>query len=72
MFLGFHSFNSIQLQNTVLIINTALIIVVLITFELVYSGAPKSKRKNLRYLYPILVILFVILCYAIYAQAKVA
>jgi hypothetical protein len=60
-------FNS-QLQHTVLILNTALLVCVLVVVELVYSEAPKEERKHLRNFYPLIVVLVGMLIYAAYLQ----
>lgn len=61
-----------SLQRTVLTLNTVILIITLIVAELVYAEMPKSQRKHLKHLYPILVVLSGLLLYAIYKQVKVS
>jgi dipeptide/tripeptide permease len=63
----FHFFT--RVQNTVLIVNTVLLVVVLIVVELVYSETPKEKRQHLKYFLPIILVFLGILIYAVYKQA---
>ena len=65
------SFSS-NLQHTVLIINTVILITALIVVELIYSEKPRSKRKELRYFYPLFMVLIGILIFAAYKQIKVS
>ncbi len=57
-----------NLQNTVLIINTVIILALLITVEIVFSEKPKSERKELKYLLPVVVVIGGILIYAAIKQ----
>jgi hypothetical protein len=57
-----------QLQQTVLVINTVLLLGVLIVIELVYSETPYSKRKQLKYFFPLLAVLIGLLVFAAYKQ----
>lgn len=57
-----------NLQQTVLLINTVLLIAALIVVELVYSEAPKDKRAHLKYFYPLFMVLVGLLIYAAYKQ----
>ena len=59
---------STQARNAVLIINTLLIIIYLVVFELAYAEKPKNTRQHLQYFWPLLLILFGILVYAAYKQ----
>jgi hypothetical protein len=68
MFLGGLFDNPETLQKTTLVLNTVVLICALLVFEFVYARAPKSKKKQLRYFYPIVVVLFVLLAVAIYKQ----
>ncbi len=65
------SFSS-TLQHTVLIINTVILIAALIVVELIYSEKPRAKRKELRYFYPLFLVLIGILIFAAYKQIKVS
>jgi hypothetical protein len=65
--LPFHFFKTVQ--NSVLVINTLLLIATLIVIELVYSEAPKDKRQHLKYFWPILAVFIGLLVYAAYKQA---
>lgn len=58
-----------NLQDTVLVINTVLLLGVLIVVELVYSETPRSKRQHLKYFYPLVLVLVGLLIYAAYKQA---
>lgn len=57
-----------QVQNVVLVLNTALLAVLLIFLEIFFSGAGKKAREQLVYFYPIVVVLAGILVYAMYVQ----
>jgi hypothetical protein len=57
-----------NIQNTVLIINTVLLLAVLIIIEIVYSERPKNKGKDLVYLSPIILVFVGILIFAIVKQ----
>ncbi len=68
MFLRF-PFNFVtNLQQTVLVVNTVILIVALIVVELVYSETPKEKRSHLKYFYPLFLVLVGLLIYAAYKQ----
>jgi len=58
----------VHLQQTVLLINTVILIAALIVVELVYSESPKEKRQPLRYFYPLFLVLIGLLVYAAYKQ----
>jgi len=57
-----------QLQQTVLVINTVLLLGALIVIELVYSETPRAKRTHLKYFYPLLLVLVGLLIFAAYKQ----
>jgi hypothetical protein len=57
-----------NLRQTVLLINTVLLIAALIVVELVYSEASVPKRRELRYFYPLFIVLAGLLVYGIYIQ----
>lgn len=57
-----------HLQQTVLLINTVILIVALVVVELVYSETPRDKRLHLRYFYPLFLVLVGLLVYAAYKQ----
>ena len=57
-----------NLQQTVFIINTILLIATLVVVELVYSEQPESKRHQLKYFYPLFLILAGIFTYAAVKQ----
>ena len=59
-----------NLQQTVLVLNTVVLIIALIVVELVYSEMPKSKRTHLKYFYPLFLVLVGLLIYAAYKQTK--
>lgn len=59
---------SAHLQDTVLVINTVLLLAILIVVELVYSETPRSKREHLKYFYPLVLVLVGLLIYAAYKQ----
>jgi len=64
--LAFHP--AANLQRTVLILNTVLLIGLLIIFELAYSERLPEKRLQRRYFLPIGLILSEVLIYAVYLQ----
>jgi heme/copper-type cytochrome/quinol oxidase subunit 3 len=68
MFLGGLFDNPETLQKTTLVLNTVVLICALLVFEFAYARVPKSKKKQLRYFYPILIVLGVLLAVAIYKQ----
>jgi formate hydrogenlyase subunit 3/multisubunit Na+/H+ antiporter MnhD subunit len=57
-----------NLQQTVLIANTILLIVILIAVELIYSERSKEDRRELRYFFPLILVFVVILLFAVYKQ----
>jgi hypothetical protein len=57
-----------NLQNTVLIINTVLLLAALIVIELVYSEKSKDERKNLKFLFPMILVFIGLLIYAAVKQ----
>lgn len=57
-----------NLQDTVLIINTVLLLAALIVIELVYAEKSKKERKDLKYLFPILLVFIGLLIYAAVKQ----
>lgn len=59
-----------RLQQTVLVLNTIILLVALVVVELVYADTPKEKRRHLRYFYPLFVMLGALLAYAGYKQVK--
>ena len=70
MFLQLPYYFSHHLVQTVLTVNTVVLIIALISVELVYSEQPKSKRKHLVYFLPIMLVLIGLLTYAAYRQAR--
>jgi hypothetical protein len=58
-----------NLRQTVLLINTVLLIAALVVVELVYSEAGPKKRRELRYFFPLFLVLVGLLIYAAYKQA---
>jgi hypothetical protein len=58
-----------NLQETVLVINTVLLLGALIVVELVYSETPRDKRQHLKYFFPLALVLIGLLIYAAYKQA---
>ena len=64
--LPFHIINN--LQQTVLVINTVLLIAALIVVELVYAEKPKKKRAHLKYFSPLIMVMVGLLIYAIIKQ----
>jgi hypothetical protein len=57
-----------QLQQTVLVINTVLLLGALIVVELIYSETPRKEREHLKYFAPLLIVLIGLLVYAAYKQ----
>lgn len=57
-----------SVQHVVLILNTVILVASLIIVELVYSEAPKEKRRHLLYFLPLFLVLGGILVYAAYTQ----
>lgn len=70
MFLGMPHILSASFRQTVLILNTVLLILALVTFELVYADVPRNERKQLPYAYPILITLCAILALAVYLAVR--
>jgi dipeptide/tripeptide permease len=68
MFLRLPFAFSNNLQHLVLVLNTIVLVVSLVVVELIYSEAPKEKRKHLVYFYPLFIVLAGLLLYAIYTQ----
>lgn len=64
--LGFSFVNN--LQHTVLLVNTVILIGALIVAELAYSETPPAKRRHLKYFYPLFLVLVGLLIYAAYRQ----
>lgn len=56
------------LRQTVLLLNTVMLIGALVVVELVYSEASAPKRRELRYFYPLFIVLTGLLIYAVYVQ----
>lgn len=57
-----------NVQQTVLVINTVLLISSLIVVELVYSERPRDQRNHLKYFLPLFLVLVGLLIYAAYKQ----
>jgi len=57
-----------NLQQTAFIINTILLITALIVVELVFSEQPEGKRRQLKYFYPLFMIMAGIFIYAAVKQ----
>lgn len=68
MFLRLPFQDVVSVQQTVLVINTILLIAVLIVVEVVYSEQPKARRRYLKYFWPLLSVLVGLLIYAAYKQ----
>jgi heme/copper-type cytochrome/quinol oxidase subunit 3 len=60
-----------HLQQTVLILNTIILITALVVVEIAYAEVPKEKRLHLRYFYPLFVVLAGLLIFAMYKQVNV-
>ena len=58
----------VHLQQTVLVLNTVLLVAALVVVELVYSERPREQRRHLRYFYPLFLVLAGLLMYAAYKQ----
>jgi hypothetical protein len=58
-----------NLQSTVLVINTVLLLGVLIVIELAYSETTRNKRQHLKFFFPLLLVFIGILIFAAYKQA---
>lgn len=70
MFLQLSLHISPSFQHLILVLNTVLLIVALIAFEIFYAELPKDQRAQLPYAYPIAIALAGILAMAIYLQVK--
>jgi uncharacterized membrane protein len=57
-----------NLAHVVLILNTVILVISLVVVELVYSEAPREKRRQLLYFFPLFLVLVGILLYAAYTQ----
>jgi uncharacterized membrane protein SirB2 len=57
-----------NLQQTVLLINTVILIAALVVVELVYSETTREKRQQLKFFYPLFLVLLGLLVYAAYKQ----
>lgn len=57
-----------NLQETVLVINTVLLIASLIIVELIYSEKPKEQRAHLKLFLPLFLVLVGLLIYAAFKQ----
>ena len=68
MFFTFPVLVTDHLRHLALLLNTAVLIIVLIVIELVYSELPREQRLHLRYFYPLLIVLVVLLGYAAILQ----
>lgn len=68
MFFGLPVESHSSLQHLVLILNTVVLIGILVAVELVYSEKPEKKRRQLRYFYPLVIVLAGLLLYAVYTQ----
>lgn len=68
MFFHFPTLTNGSLRQTVLLVNTVLLIAALIVVELVYSEVAPKKRRELRYFYPLFIVLVGLLIYAVYVQ----
>ncbi|HUA13303.1 MAG TPA: hypothetical protein VL989_02275 [Candidatus Sulfotelmatobacter sp.] len=71
MFFHFPLERILDLRQTVLLLNTVLLIAALIVVELVYSEAKPKKRKELKYFFPLFLVLTGLLIYAFYVQRSV-
>ena len=63
---------AVHMQQTILILNTVILIAALIVAEIVYGETPKEKKAHLRYFYPVLAVLIGILVFAVIKQVKAA
>jgi uncharacterized membrane protein YhhN len=52
----------------VLLINTVILIAALVVVELVYSETTREKRQQLKFFYPLFLVLLGLLVYAAYKQ----
>jgi hypothetical protein len=57
-----------DLQNTVLVINTVLLLGALIVIELIYAEKSKDEGKNLKFLFPMILVFIGLLIYAAIKQ----
>lgn len=69
MFLRVSTEHISQFQDTVLVLNTVLLLVALIIFEIVYSASPKEDKKHLKIFYPYIALFALILLYTVYTRA---
>lgn len=70
MFAHFPFHFPVDLQQTILILNTVLLIAALVVTEIVYAEAPVQKRRELRLFLPLFVVIAGLLVYAVYLQRK--
>ena len=63
---------STHVQQTVLILNTILLIAALVVAELVFADMSKRKKTHLKYFYPVIAVMAGILVFAVYKQVKAA
>lgn len=69
MFFGLPLESQASLQQTVLVLNTILLIAALIIVELIYAEKSKAHRRaHLRYFLPIAAVMGGLLMYAFYLQ----
>jgi hypothetical protein len=57
-----------NVQQTILLVNTIILIAALIVAELAYSETTPRKRRHLKYFYPLFIVLVGLLIYAGYKQ----
>lgn len=69
LFLEVPFIHKVDLQATVLILNTVVLIVALIVFEFFYADAPKEEKKHLKFYYPYGVLAIGLLAFSILRQA---
>lgn len=63
---------AVHMQQTILILNTVILIAALIVAEIVYGETSKKKRSHLRYFYPVMAVMVGILIFAVIKQVKAA
>ncbi len=68
MFFDFPAAAVADYRNLFLILNTVLLVVVLVVFELFYAETPKSKRRHLKFFWPLTGLLGLLTIWAIYLQ----
>ncbi len=68
MFLQLPSTPTSSTQDLALIVNTILLIVFILITELGFAEMPLEKRKQLRYFYPLIVVLVGLLIFAAHLQ----